>query len=241
LKATTLHYPPYEYEINGKPAGLAVEILEEAVKRTGIKGVDIEFFPWKRAVSSTQYGNKEVIFNAGKNKSRQEWGYYSKDTLILQKYYLFTRKGSNIKTNLDFSNFSDKRIAIRNGYLYGSGPFKESITTPDVFKAISLTDSTSQSVRLLLGGRVDMFVGDFFPVMHYIINNDLVHEIELVDNKETGEDLIVLTWPTYFLFSKINVPFNYYASFNMALKTMLDDGSYQEIYEKYNLVYRLPE
>ncbi|MEH6632052.1 MAG: transporter substrate-binding domain-containing protein [Halopseudomonas aestusnigri] len=237
LKATTLHYPPYEYEFNGVPTGIAVDILQEATRRAGLQGVDIKFFPWKRAVFSTETGKMDVLFNAGVNEARKKWGLYSKHTLIMQEYFLFTRRGENLATTLDFNNVQNKSIAVRRGYLYGSGPFKKAITTGNVFERVSPSESTEHSVRLLLGNRIDMFVGDFLPVMHYIINNDLTNKIELVKVSGSDNNLKVLVWPTYFLFSKQTVNEEFVNKFDRVLKKMIDDGTYKNIHDKYNAIY----
>ncbi|WP_419904219.1 substrate-binding periplasmic protein [Kiloniella sp.] len=237
LKATTLHYPPYEFEFNGIPAGIAVDILQEATRRVGLSGVDITFFPWKRAVFATETGKMDVLFNAGVNEARKKWGLYSKHTLIMQEYFLFTRRGENIATTMNFDNVADKNIAVRRGYLYGSGPFKRAITTDNAFQRVALSESTENSVRLLLGNRIDMFVGDYLPVMHYIINNDLTNKIELVKVSGSDEKLKVLVWPTYFLFSKLSVDKEFVTRFDSILKQMIEDGTYKKIHDKYNAIY----
>jgi len=241
LKAATLYYPPYEYDLNGRPSGLAIDILNEATERMGMKRPDVTFYPWKRAVSHTQMGTSHVLFNAGKNKGRQEWGKYSNHILILQKYYLFTRKGEKLTTNMRFDGLKDQAIAVRRGYLYGDGAFKKAITDNKSFANVALSDNTENSLRLLLGERVDMFVGDYLPVMHYIINNGLEDKVELVKDIETKENLVVLSWPTYFLFSKKSVSSAFVADFDQAIQTMIKDGSYQKIYDRYNLKYKLSD
>lgn len=239
LKASTLDYPPYSYKEGNKETGIAVEILQEIVSRTKIKGVDIEYFPWKRAVFATRNGGKDILFNAGKNEGRQHWGHYSQHVLIPQKYYLFAQKGSSIKTDLKFNNVSSRSIAVRAGYLYGNGPFKKAIITPHTFFNIARTNSTKQSVMLLLNGRVDMFVGDRLPVMHYLKQHGLIDKIELVQDSNTDEDLVVLTWPTYFLFSKKSVPLSYVHAFDKAMETVIADGTYEAIYDKYSQLYQV--
>lgn len=241
LKASTLEYPPYGYQIGRKATGIAVEILREVVQRTQIKDVEIEYFPWKRAVFATQHGDKDVLFNAGKNDARQHWGHYSRHVLIPQKYFLFTRKGSNIKTNLEFNNVAPYKIAARAGYLYGTGPFKQALITPHIFMNVARTNSTEQSVNLLLNNRVDMFVGDFLPVMYYLKQHNLIDQVELVQHTDTKEDLVVLTWPTYFLFSKKNIPVSYVAEFDQAMEAVIADGTYKAIYDKYRQIYQIPE
>ncbi len=232
LRAVTLQYPPYEYLKEGEAKGLAVEVLQEAVKRTNEKGVDIHFFPWKRSVREIEFGEAQVLFNAGKNEARQKWGRYSKHVLILQKYYLFQRADDPFESNPELDNLSDRRIAIRRGYLYGTGALKRAIVAQE-FQEIYETDSSSSSIKLLLSDRVNMFVGDLLPVMHYIKENGLQDKIKLVRNMDNDENLVVLTWPTYFLFSKRNISEEYVRHFDRVFQDMINDGTYDAIVNRY--------
>jgi polar amino acid transport system substrate-binding protein len=232
IDAVTLDYPPYEYLDNGQPAGLAVEIIQEAIKRTGASGVNFSFLPWKRAVKFTQLGRSDLLFNAGKNEERQQWGLYVDSTLINQTYVLFKRKDSNISVNPNFDNVKDHSIAIRAGYLYGSGAFRTAIDN-DRFDYVMQSDSTDQSVRQLLEERVDLFVGDYLPVMHYIKENMLTDRIDIVHEPGSDKHMVVLEWPTYLLFSKKRVTEQYVQQVNDAMKEMKADGSYSKIYDKY--------
>ncbi len=202
LLAATLNYPPYQYIENGEPKGIAVEIITEAIRRTGVKQVIFNFYPWKRAVHLTQSGQSDILFNAGKNDARQQWGEYIESTLILQRYVLFKKSDSSIKVNAKFDNVNNSLIAIRLGYLYGSGPFRQALDS-DKFGGITLSNSTQQSVDLLLGGRVDLMVGDYLPVMRYIKKQALHDKIDIVkDPNKNVDNMVVLTWPTFIVFSK---------------------------------------
>lgn len=98
LRAATLIYPPYEYLEKGQPAGIATELIHEVSKRIGYK-VTFDFFPWKRAVAMVEHGEYDLLFNAGKNRARQQWGRYVDSVLILQEYVLFKRKERPITIN----------------------------------------------------------------------------------------------------------------------------------------------
>lgn len=233
LIAATLEYPPYEYSENGEAKGIAVDIIREVARRTGIKEVQFEFYPWKRAVYSTKSGHSHLLFNAGKNEERQLWGRYSDSVLILQKYVLFKRAASSIEVDNTFDNVSDIAIAIRMGYLYGTGSFRQAVDNEN-FASVTLSKSTKQSVNMLLGDRIDIFIGDYLPVMHYIKKHHLEDQIDVIKQKESPtQNLIVLTWPTYLLFSKENVGIDYVIEVKETMDQMKDDGFVDEVFLRY--------
>ncbi len=230
LRAATLKYPPYEYLEDGEAKGIAVEIIREAVERTGVKQVNFEFFPWKRAIKFTKSGRSDILFNAGKNNERQQWGEYVKSPLIMQKYVLFKKKLAEIRINPNFNNVGSQSIVIRQGYLYGTGPFRQALDN-NKFAFIIKSKSTKQSVELLLGGRIDLLVGDYLPVMHYIQQQGLSDKINVVQARQ--QNMVVLTWPTYILFSKKTVSSQYVDEVNAAMIQMIADGFIDHIYAKY--------
>ncbi len=232
LKAVTLSYPPYEYIENNQPTGIAIDIIRELAARTGVNSVSFGFHPWKWSVSLTKEGHSDLLFNAGVSEERQKWGHYVESTLILQKYYLFAKKGYGFSVNPNFDNVKDRSIAIRLGYLYGDGPFRQALDN-DQFGSVTLSYSTKQSVNLLLNDRVDMIVGDFIPINHYLIENHLEREVVIIKTPGSNSNMRVLTWPTYLLFSKKSVDKLYVDEVNQALEEMKKTGSYQSIFQKY--------
>lgn len=229
--ASTLHYPPYEYLENGVAKGIAVDIIREALKRSGRPEVFFKFYPWKRAVYHTQHGDGDLLFNAGKNQQRQEWGYYVNSVLIQQSYVLFKLRNDHFSVLPDFSNTQDKVISIRQGYLYGSGPFRKALDSGR-FLSVALADSTEQSVKQLLNGRVDMFVGDQLPVLYYLKQNGMDRYVDIVLYQ--GEKLEVLSWPTYLLFSKSRTTPEFIQKVYIAMEEMKRDGSFQRIIRDYS-------
>jgi len=236
LQASTLDYPPYEYMENGQAKGIAVDIIKEAIKRSGDHSVEFSFYPWRRAVNSVEFGSSDILFNAGKNEARQVWGYYVESPLILQKYVLFKLKGDEVKVNANFDNVKSLAIAIRTGYLYGSGVFRKALDRGK-FSYLVQSETTKQSIDLLLNKRVDMFVGDYLPVMHYIQKNGLDSEIDIVVEEQQYRPLIVLTWPTYILFSKKRTDISYVHKIDRILNEMKQDGTYDMFFHKYQNVH----
>lgn len=232
FSAATLDYPPYEYLEGGSAKGIAIELISQAIKRSGAQAVNFNFYPWRRAVNAVALGHDDMLFNAGKNKARQAWGYYVNSPLIIQKYVLFKRKGDDIKINASFDNADHLPIAIRTGYLYGTGMFREALNDGR-FSYIVESETTMQSIDLLLNKRVDVFVGDYVPVMHYIKEQGLENYIDIVKDQTSLEDLTVLDWPTYIVFSKKSVDFAFVEKMSNALDEMKLDGTYAHIFDKY--------
>ena len=232
LSAATLDYPPYEYLEGGSAKGIAVELIQQAIKRSGAQAVNFNFYPWRRAVNAVAQGQDDMLFNAGKNKARQAWGYYVNSPLIVQKYVLFKRKGENIKINASFDNADHLPIAIRTGYLYGTGLFRDALNKGH-FSYIVQSETTMQSIDLLLSKRVDIFVGDYLPVMHYIQAQGLQEHIDIVKDQTGLENLTVLDWPTYVVFSKNSVDLSFVEKVSHALDEMKFDGTYAHIFDKY--------
>ena len=234
FQASTLHYPPYQYMEAGQAKGIAIEIISDAIKRSQAEGIDFTFYPWRRAVNSIEFGNSDMLFNAGKNQTRQEWGHYVDSPLIVQRYVFFKRKNSDIQINPNFDNAKQIPIAIRTGYLYGTGMFRNALDE-NRFSFIVESETTMQSIELLLNKRVDIFVGDYLPVMHYIKEKGLEHQVDIVKSAKTKDNQIVLEWPTYIIFSKKKVTKQYVDRINVILDEMKVDGSYYSYFKKYQV------
>ena len=228
--ASTLIYPPYQYLENEKPKGIAVDIIQEAMSRAGPYSVKFNFYPWKRAVYLTEHGQSDLLFNAGKNRARQQWGRYVESVLIQQRYVLFKRKQHIFSISPDYEGSQDKVISVRRGYLYGDGLFRQALDN-DRFSAVSYSDSTKQSVEQLLNHRIDLFVGDQLPVQFYIKEQGLEDQIDIVQHE--GEKLEVLYWPTYILFSKERSTPELIDKVNKAMESMKLDGSFDGIIKRY--------
>ncbi len=63
--AITLGYvdfPPYEYEVNGNPEGILVNIVNSLFARVEIP-LELEYLPFKRAYELTKAGSIDGLFN----------------------------------------------------------------------------------------------------------------------------------------------------------------------------------
>lgn len=232
IKAVTLNYPPYEYLENNKPTGLAIDIIKEVVSRMGDSKVEFSFFPWGRSVLETKIGNQDILFNAGVSEERKRWGAYVETVLIEQQYMFFALKGSKFTVSDSLDNVSNLRLGTRMHYLYGDGVLKTALDKKH-FKQVSAVNSIEQNVKMLLKDRVDLFVGDYLPVMYYLEKNCLLDRVRIIKKQETKSNLVVLHWNTHLLVSKKSPMFKEVGTINKVLLDMKKDGTFFKISQPY--------
>ena len=224
--ANTLKSPPYIYEDNGQLIGSAISLVDEMFKRAGNYRVHYVPLPWKRALMKTMSGEADMLFYAARSDSRKAWGLYVNSVLINTRFVLFKLSSAEIALKPDFSNGGDYRLAVRRGYIYRGSEFIDAIQN-NGFRAVVESGSTAQSIELLKRGRVDFFIGDYMPVMHYINSHGLQGQLDTVSyNNQTIE---VFQVPTYLLLSKKNVSSELQRRLYNALESMKRDGTYSRL------------
>ncbi|MCK5100075.1 MAG: transporter substrate-binding domain-containing protein, partial [Desulfobacteraceae bacterium] len=145
-------FPPYEYEKDGKPAGIQVTIVKTLFKRAGIS-LKLRSLPFKRAYAETEHnGAVQGLFNFYKTKQRLPYFDYS-EPVIENPLVFFVRKDSNIQFNT-LEDLKGLIVGVMRGYTYGEG-FDESplfIREP--------TDSHLSNFKKLAVGRIDAYCCD---------------------------------------------------------------------------------
>lgn len=232
IKATTLLYPPYEYLEDGQPTGIAIDIINEAFNRMGDYRVQFSFFPWGRSVHETKVGRQDMLFNAGVNQERKEWGSYVKTTLVEQRYVLFALADSQFSVNSNIDNVEELVFGTKLHYIYGTGVLRNALDNQH-FKRVVKVRSISQNVQMLLKGRIDLFVGDYLPVMYHLTKNCLIDSVRVVKETNTNNELVVLNWPTYLLISKKSSFFPQLNRLNNVMAEMKDLGVFEELAAPY--------
>jgi polar amino acid transport system substrate-binding protein len=66
----TEDYPPYNFEEEGEITGFSTEIVNELVKRVGIKS-ELDIYPWKRAYDLALREKNILIFTITKSEQRE--------------------------------------------------------------------------------------------------------------------------------------------------------------------------
>lgn len=69
-RAISGQLPPFSYEDKGRPTGFMVDLVSEAVRRSGAT-LKIEYYPWARAVAMAQAGPETLIFPLARTPERE--------------------------------------------------------------------------------------------------------------------------------------------------------------------------
>lgn len=236
IRMLTLENPPLEFtNADGEVTGIVVDLIHEASKRTN-REVTIQIYPWKRVINEVAKGNADGAFNAGKTLERQSWGRYHSTALIDETFVFFARQPLALSPNLEEASQLD--VGTQLGYFYGER--FEQIVRDSPFKSMLEVSTIEHNLRLLMGRRTDVFIGDLLPTLYYIKALGLEGQIHIVREKASGKPLTVSVSPTYVAFSRKTVDQAYVDRFNQALDEIKADGTYSRIFDRYGLESQLP-
>jgi len=216
LKIYTEDSPPGNYALNGKPAGMAVEIVREILKRLG-EDADIEIVPWARGYrialsrpnialfSTTRLPQREKLFKWVGPLYIQQWGFYAK-------------KGSGLKLNSFDEAKKVKRIGV---YLNDA---KGQFLKKNGFVNLITTKKNISNIKHLINGDIDLWVSSDFN-MPYLARQAGVDpdQLELV--------LPFRSVKNYIAFSN-RTPDSVIAAWQKTFDTIKADGTYARLANK---------
>jgi len=216
LKIYTEDSPPGNYSLNGKPAGMAVDIVREILNRLG-EDVDIEIVPWARGYrialnrpnvalfSTTRLPQREKIFKWVGPLYIQSWGFYAK-------------KGSSLKIN---SLDDAKKVNSIGIYLNDAkGQFLKKMG----FANLITTKKNISNIKHLINGDIDLWVSSDFN-MPYLARQAGVdpEQLELVFPFQSVKN--------YIAFSN-STPDAVITAWQKAFDTIKSDGTYEKLTSK---------
>ncbi|MEM6662280.1 MAG: transporter substrate-binding domain-containing protein, partial [Pseudomonadota bacterium] len=208
------NYPPIM--IKGDPVrpGFAVEILQEAAKRSG-REIDITFLPFKRAMQRVKTDTATLMPALFYGKSSND------EYLWLERIQSAKLTFATIGPRIDdLDTARSAAIVVENG------------STPHVFlksngfQNLTVVSSPEASARMVQLGRVDAWMqsrsivqqtwNDLAPSLPLTMGN-VVHEIPI------------------FMVASASLPEEMVTAYRSAVQSMRADGTLAEIWESYGL------
>lgn len=223
LQLVTLQYPPYEYKEGLQVKGIAVDIIREAFRRLS-QPIEITLLPWPRAISYIENGKADAIFTAFKKPHRETFADYSKEVLFPQTISLFVRADSNIVYDGHITSLKPYSVSVINKVSYGQ--FFDTALKQGELTKIKVSNSGKQSAKMLLAQRVDIWISNKYGAFH--IANQL-NELEGIRALEPH----IQSVPSYIAFSKKRNLTHIRDQLDVVLKAMKEDGSYDQIINRY--------
>lgn len=215
------HWPPWEIAKDEKKEmvteGVAIDLVKEMLDRLGLVST-LQTVPWKRAITNIRRGKADLIPMISKNQEREKYMLFTdliyKDTILLTY--------SNMRFPIfewhHWKDLSGYSFQVVNGYNYGHS--WDEAATKYKFK-VTTSISDMQSVRMLLGGRID-----FIPVFNS--TRALLKEIPGFDSLKFAKKPIYET-KLYFGISKKSPLASKLTEINGVIKSMKVDGTFNRI------------
>ena len=225
LTIVTEEFSPYNYAQDGEIRGLSVDVVKEMARRVGSVEYDIQLYPWLRAYSLAKDKPNTAIFSIGRNHSRESLFQWV-GVIAPARFYLFARPERD----------ELKLESLEQAKRYRVGTFPKTVREQYLLEKGFLMDKNLISIYdygrlfdLLKLGRID------FWAMNELRAHDVVLKKGLDPSKELSRAFFLkeLSPEGYYLaFSKQTDP-ALVERFADALKGMHDDGSYQQIVQRY--------
>lgn len=151
----TEELPPYNFEIDGKPTGFAVDILLAALNATGIKAdiSKVHVYPWPRAYKDVLAKPNHCLFSTVRNNAREELFKWAGPIANYDVDFIATKGQIKINGIDDIKKF--KISVIKNDIAY------ETILAEKFDEEhIDLSYSVISMIKKLNKGRVDIIAGN---------------------------------------------------------------------------------
>lgn len=216
LKLSSDVWPPFTDVQSEK--SLALDIVEEALESLSISP-DFEILNFGSVMEGIKKGEADGSAALWKDEAREEFLVFS-DAYLQNQLVLVGRKGSNVAVS-SFAELEMKRIGVVENYSYGDELLAG--------KNNNIVGGTSdqQNLERLISEEIDYFLVDAL-LIQYLLKYQLNDVREFL---EIGENPMIVKSLHLAIRKDIPNADQILVKFNEAIKTMMADGSYNEILE----------
>lgn len=214
-------WPPFVFD-DGLNDGIAVEIVREALKTQGYE-IQHQNVPWARALHGTREGTYDLITSIWMSEERKNDYFYSKH--FMNNTIRFIKLKDDDFEYKDLNSLKNKRIGLITGYSY-----EENFINSENYTKDTVNDFMT-NINKLLAKRIDLTVED--EVVAKAILSDKMpsayNRIEFVENPLDVKKLYVVSGLKNPRHKEL------IDAFNKGLDTIIANGTYHKILEKYGI------
>ncbi len=233
------YFPPYDYSVDGKAAGINVEVTSRIMKRIGVPFEYRPDYPFARAWALIRSGNADALPNVACLPERRAFvycsppydghtasGLTSSDYLWVTRYVFFVRKQyADVFTFVDYKQLKRDglRVGVCQGYSYDRGKLLDAGLVTRTFV------DPEAGLKALAAGDIDLFPLD------ETVGRWFLEDLHLADSITTLPRTI-FEKPYEMMFSRAssypdleNIRRRFYEE----LRKMRDSGEYAGIVNRY--------
>ncbi len=220
LDITIVDYPPYEFVEDNEVKGIAVDIIREVFNRMN-QPIALRALPWPRALKELETGEIDGAIEVFYTEEREAYMDFCKEVLLDEFISLFVSKDSKIKYNGDLSSLAEYTFGVKKGFSYGS-IFDSAVEAGVIKNLVVQVYDGDRLFHLLAAGRVEILIGDKYALPYQYTKGNIKKEIKrLIPDVQAA--------PTYVVFSKKRKLINIRDKFDVIIRDMKNDGSYDRI------------
>lgn len=213
---TNVDFPPYEFYQDGAPAGIDPEIATKIAEKLGLELV-IEDINFDSIVPSVQSGKADIGMAGMTVTDERKLSVNFSNTYATGIQSIVVPEGSPITTYDDLANnIGTYTIGVQlatTGDIYASGEFGA--------ENVEQYEKGTDAILALTSGKIDCVIIDNEPAKAFVAANE---GLVILDTEYAVEDYAIAT-------NKDNAELT--EQINNALKELIEDGSVQEILDKY--------
>ncbi|MDF2947077.1 MAG: glutamine transporter substrate-binding protein [Bacillales bacterium] len=216
--ATDAAYAPFEYLESGKIVGFDVDLLGEVLKEAGYE-YEFKNTGWDPLFPAVQNKQVDMAASALTITDKRKETYNFSHPYFQSTFMIMVKEGSTIKSALDLKN---AKIGVQNGTT-GQEAVEGLIGTnaPNIKKY----ENNVLAVMALKSGEVEAVVTDFAVAAEYVKNNPNDKIVAIEDKTNFASEFYG------FMFPKDSTKLQ--EEVNKAYNTILDNGTYAELFKKY--------
>jgi polar amino acid transport system substrate-binding protein len=214
---------PTAFMENGKPAGMLVDIVTEALRRAGYP-VRIKLMPWARCLAEARAGTVDGVFSSFRLPEREVFLAFTDVPVMTQVEAFFVRSDSGILFDGDLAKLKDVKIGVIRDTSYGAKI--DGMIRDGTWKHVRKTNHVDSLVAMLVAQRFDLAPSYRHVVLSAAKKAGVAGRI-----KELGPSVDAI--PTYLAFNKINDYTKVIAAFNKAMEEMKKDKTLDSITGRY--------
>ena len=223
IRLSTMVYPPYSYEEDGKVTGMAIDIVAEALESQGYK-MSADLMPWSRVLTSAKRGKIDGVIMIFKNEERLAHYIYSQEVLLPEIISFFKHVDSPVTFDGSFESVGHLRITPVDSVSYGK-KFDNAVKEGALphLRGIS---SLEEALTMLEAKRTDLVPGN-----RDVTYQTLARMPNLKNLVEVTPEIESL--PSYVSFTKKRDLTAVRDAFDAGIRQMRESGRYDEIIRSY--------
>jgi polar amino acid transport system substrate-binding protein len=215
---TDAAYAPFEYQDKGEVVGFDIDFINAVAKEAGYK-VKVEHVGWDPIFVELNKKIADIGISSITINDERKQSYDFSVPYFLSTNKILVPKDSDIKSAADLKN--NKTVAVQNATTGQEAV--EGLLGKNSDK-IKKFENNNLAILELKGGGADAVVADNTVIEEYAKNNPNDNFVVIEDSAAFAKEFYGLMFPKG---SKIK------ADFDKAVKAVIDNGTYTEVYKKW--------